>query len=414
MFNKNYLLVVLLSSVSIAFAEEDVTLNPDRPEEYIVQEGDTLWDISGRFLQEPWRWTEVWEGNPHIENPHLIFPGDVVSLVFKDGQPVLTVNGASVDDATHAAPKNRDVKLSPTVRAYPHVEEVRPIPVDAIWQFLRRIRIVQEKEMDEWPYILSIREGHLMASVGDTVYIRGLPGDVKETRYSIYRQGKALVNELKNPEKILGHEASYIGSIVIRRQGEPATGVVVSALQEILSGDRLIPESEEDASGKEYIPSVPQNTIDANILSVIDDPNKIGRYQIVAIDAGTDHGVEVGNVLAIYRSGEHVEDRVATGRYKTQNTVRNGGSGIGYDNRSAFNRELNLLIEDIKSLKDSFNFPDLITYWGRPGAHDKQVFVELPSEYIGTLMTFQVFDGLSYGLVMRAYRPIHLFDSVGN
>ena len=92
MFKKIYLLLVCLSISSISIAET-VTLNADRPDQYVVQKGDTLWDISAQFLQEPWYWPTIWDVNPQIENPHLIYPGDVVSLTFKDGQPMLTVNG---------------------------------------------------------------------------------------------------------------------------------------------------------------------------------------------------------------------------------------------------------------------------------------------------------------------------------
>ncbi len=414
MFNKIYFLVVLLCSASLVFAET-VALNPDHPDEYVVQKGDTLWDISGRFLKEPWRWTEIWEGNPHIENPHLIFPGDVVSLVFKDGQPVLVVNGEAMDEKKSRV-EDRNVKLSPTVRSYQRDDTVQPIPVDAIQQFLRRTRIVQKQEMEDWPYILSMYDGHLIAGVGDVAYIRGLPENLIETRYSIYRQGKALINQRRDAGKILGYEALYLGSIEInRQQSDPATGVIISTKQEILRGDRLLPESDENIGDEAYIPSMPKGTINANILSVIGDTIGIGRYQVVVIDAGADDGVEVGNILGIYRSGDVVEDRIATA--KNKQSVVAGGSGIGLDNRSAFNRELNALLEDLKSLKDSFDLPglvDLINYIGRPGAHEQQGFVELPPDYAGALMVFRVFDGLSYGLVMKARRTIRVLDSVGN
>ncbi|WP_177419715.1 LysM peptidoglycan-binding domain-containing protein [endosymbiont of Lamellibrachia barhami] len=81
-----------------------VELNPAHPESYEVVKGDTLWDISARFLHEPWLWPDVWYVNPQIANPHLIYPGDRIVLTYKDGRPILSLQRGS-----------QHLKLSPAV-----------------------------------------------------------------------------------------------------------------------------------------------------------------------------------------------------------------------------------------------------------------------------------------------------------
>lgn len=366
MFKKLYLLLVCLALSSNAIAET-VTLNADHPDQYVVQKGDTLWDISAKFLQEPWHWPNIWKANPQIENPHLIYPGDIVTLVFVDGQPMLTVDGSG-------AVNNRNVKLSPTVRSEERDEAIHSIPVDAIQQFLRRPRIVTDEEMKDWPYVVSSYDEHLISGSGNKLYVRGIPEDSTDTSYALYRKGSAYINPRKDKDEILGYEALYLGDVVIEKKGDPSSVIVTLAKQEILNGDRLVAVSKEQAS-HEFIPSTPYGEVDANIISVIDGVAEIGQYQVVVVDVGEGDGVEVGNVLGIYQSGKIVKDEIAT---------------------------------KVKTKKAS----PLVEYLGRPNA--KPELIELPAEYAGVLMLFRTFENVSYGLVMEAVSAIHILDSVRN
>ncbi len=402
MFKKiNFLLIFLsISSVSMA---DTLALNPDRPDEYVVQKGDTLWDISARFLQEPWYWPTIWQGNPQITNPHLIYPGDVISLEFKDGQPLLTVNGSG------RATDGRHVKLSPTIRSYETDDAIKSIPVDAIQQFLSRPRVVSKEEMDDWPYVVSSYDEHLVSGTGNKLYVRGLPEDSTETRYALYRKGPAYINSRKDKNKILGYEALYLGDVIIDQRGDPASAIVTLAKQEILNGDRLVVESAQDASN-EFIPTQPLRNVDANILSVIDGVAEIGQYQVVVVDVGDADGIEVGNVLGIYQSGKIVKDEIAT-KIKAKEEQERRLVVEGED-ESAFNKELSELANGLRDLKTDFDNSALVDYLGRPNA--KPELIELPGEYAGVLMVFRTFDNLSYGLVMKAVSPIHVLDSVKN
>ncbi len=392
MFKKICFLLAFLSLASISIADT-VTLNPDRPDEYVVQKGDTLWDISARFLQEPWYWPTIWQGNPQIEDPHLIYPGDVVSLKFKDGQPMLTVNasGMGVND--------RNVKLSPVVRYYDNDDAIPSIPVDAIQQFLTRPRVVTDEEMDDWPYVVSSYDQHLVSGAGNKLYVRGLSEDSTVTRYGLYRKGPAYINPRKDKDKVLGYEALYLGDVVIEKRGDPASVIVTLSKQEILNGDRLVAESDEDASN-EFTPSTPYRDIDANILSVFNGVAEIGQYQVVVVDVGDGDGVEVGSILAVYQSGTIVKDKIAT--------EIKGNQRIEIDPDDA----LGGMVDSIRNSITDFENSDLGRYLGRPNA--KPELIELPEEYAGVLMIFRIFENVSYALVMKAVSPIHVLDSVRN
>jgi hypothetical protein len=383
MFKKIYFLLVCLLFTPISIADT-VKLNAGHPDEYVVQKGDTLWDISAQFLQEPWYWPTIWRGNPQITDPHLIYPGDIVSLSVIDGQPILTVSGSGM------AVDGRNVKLSPVARSYERDDAIESIPVDAIQQFLTHPRIVTEDEMINWPYVVSSYDEHLISGAGNKIYVRGLDADSTETRYAIYRKGPAYINPRKDENRVLGYEALYLGDVVIEKRGDPASAIVTLSKQEILSGDRLVAESAGEAKN-EYIPSTPYQDVDANILSVIDGVAEIGQYQVVVVDVGDGDGVEVGSILGIYQSGNIVKDEIATEIKRNYEVDENVFPGSFW-----------------KDIHDS----DLIGYLGRWNTQPE--LVELPAEYAGVLMVFRTFENVSYGLVMKAVSPIHVYDSVRN
>ena len=321
MLNKFLLIMILVWGSAVCLADT-VTVNPDHPKSYVVQKGDTLWDITGKFLKEPWLWPQVWEANPQIENPHLIYPGDVISLEYKDGRPILAVRRGSKD--------SRYVRLSPTVRSYEKAEAIPTIPIDAIKQFLTRPLVVDKEEMSDWPYVVSSYNEHLVAGTGNKIYVRGLTDDDVGKRLAIYRKGKPYLKggvSLKNyqdgkyssfsippdvkDEDIIGYEAIYIGDAIVEKNGDPATAIVASANREILAGDRLARESGTDVNAN-FMPVSPTRDVNGNVISVFDGVSEIGQYQIVVLDLGTADGMQRGNVLGVYQSGKFVNDYVAT------------------------------------------------------------------------------------------------------
>ena len=283
-----FLFLMGLSTISLA---DTVAVKPGHPDSYVVQKGDTLWDISGKFLQKPWLWPQVWEANPQIENPHLIYPGDVVALKYKDGRPILSVARGGKDKS------GRYVKLSPTVRSYEKEEAIPTIPIESIKQFLTRPLVVTADEMKNWPYVVSTYDEHLVAGAGNKIYVRGMPEDASGKRYAIYRKGKPYINYQKDKNAILGYEALYIADAVLEKSGDPASFLVPRSKSEILTGDRLAVQEDSDISTN-FIPKPPGHEVNGNVLSVIGGLSVIGQYQVVVTDVGSKEGIDVGTVLA--------------------------------------------------------------------------------------------------------------------
>ncbi len=310
------------------------------PERYTVVKGDTLWDISERFLKSPWLWPEIWHANPQVANPHWIYPGDVIGLVYVDGQPRITT--------IQAGPENGVVKLSPKIKATPISTAIPTIPLDAIASFLSSNRVVEPAVMEAAPYVLIGKEQHLITAAGDTVFARGDVGGAE--RVGIYRAGKKFIDPVTN--EFLGLEAKAIATTEISAiNNEVISLEVLRSNEEIRQGDRLL-NTEDRIINSTFMPSKPEFDIRGQMISVNTGVGNIGQYNVVVVNRGERDGLKEGNVLAIYKDGGIVRD---------------------------------------------------------PYTKEK---IELPKERAGIMMIFRVFDKLSYGLILKATRPLAVMDEV--
>ena len=391
------ILITLFLTVAVSAAQADtVQVNPDHPDQYTVQKGDTLWDIAGRFLTQPWRWPEIWKVNPQIENPHLIYPGDVVKLTYEGSSPVLTVDrGTGV--TRRVQQQGRDVRLSPAIRSYTHDDAIPSIPIDVIREFLSKPLIVDKKELEGWPYVVSSYDQHLVGGTGNEIYVRGLPADSASKRFAIYRLGAPYKSDYKHPGRVLGYEAIYVGEAAVTKSGDPATAIVLSSEREVLNGDRLVPHSNTEVES-DFTPRAPDGAVSGSIISATDVLSEIGQYQIVVLDVGKEDGVEVGNVLGVFQSGQIVTDKIESGK-----SSKVAGEGTN---------PLSNIVGSVIRTKEDFDKTALVEFLGKPQSAGEKV--HLPETYAGVLMVFRTFDQISYGLVMEAKSPIHLKDTVKN
>tara|TARA_R110002050_G_scaffold269917_2_gene412626 strand:- start:172982 stop:174013 length:1032 start_codon:yes stop_codon:yes gene_type:complete len=335
-----FYLSVLFVLFSLPLFAKDVVLNANHPQEYVVVKGDTLWDISARFLERPWLWPEIWQVNPQIANPHLIYPGDVISLSYINGKPVLTLTRGSTT-----------YKLSPEAREIKLEEAISTIPRSAIAAFLSKPLVVDEDTLNNAPYIVASTDERLILGAGDRAYVRGIEGDEVE-QFSVFRGGKVYTD----PEttEVLGYEAIYTGDAFLEKARDTSTVMLRNTNREVLIGDRLLPV-DDGQDEMNFFPHSPEHDVNGRIISVFDGVSQVGPYQIVVLNRGSRESIEVGHVLAVMRAGQTISDSVSP------------------------------------------DTDDMIT---------------LPDESAGVAMVFKVFEKVSYALVMKASRPIHLNDKV--
>ena len=335
----------------VAVPAKKIRVKASHPRQYTVKKGDTLWGISNLFLQDPWYWPEIWQKNVQIQNPHLIFPGDVLTLVYVGGQPQILVNEAQHKAVQQDSGELPVKKLSPSIRSKALQASIPSIPGDAIRQFLSKPRVVTREQLDNAPRIIASDEKHLILGSGDRVYIRG-EIDKERVRFSVFRPGDELRDPVSN--ELLGYEAKYSGNVHITSYGDPASGDLTYTTQEVLIGDRLLPEDKSKLENL-YFPHIPDKDVDAQIISLYDALFGVAQLQIVVINKGERDGMEVGHLLATFTQGGVVRDH--------------------FDKRRS---------EPVK----------------------------LPNERSGLVMIFKTFDRVSYALTLESKRVIHNNDFV--
>ena len=340
MMKKTVLGCILLLVVSLVSQAGDVlSLKQGHPKSYVVVKGDTLWDISSMYLEDPWLWPEIWHVNPQVDNPHLIYPGDQLNLVYMGGRPKLVVK------------RNRDVKLTPQVRASALDLAIPAIPLDAIAPFLSNSRVVSSSQIEQAPYVLAGKDGHIVVGAGDELFARGV-FERGQDNYGIYRPGVAYIDP--DSDELLGYQAYAIANAnVIGLEGDIATLALNQSSEEVRRSDRLLPDEERRISSNFY-PSAPENPTNGYIISVEGGVSQIGQMDVVVVNKGDRDGLEVGHVLAIYRVGERVRDEVT-----------------------------------------------------------KEI-VKVPDSRAGLMMIFRTFEKVSYGLVLKATRPLSVMDRISN
>jgi hypothetical protein len=329
-------------------------LAANAPNQYTVKRGDTLWRISGLFLKSPWRWPELWGMNKQqIRNPHLIFPGQTLYLIKRDGRAMLSTEAPVGPDGT--------VRLSPRVRSELLDKDAIPaIPASVIEPFLSKPLIIEADGLNSAPRIIASSEtGRVFMGRGDVGYVRGIT-DTGVTSYQLFRPAKPL----KDPEtgQILAYEAFYLGTGDITRPGDPATLTITSSKEEMGVGDRLLPAEKEVSVN--YVPRAPEKDVVARVMSIYGGVDTAGNSFVVAINRGKADGLENGHVLQVWRTGATVED-------KTTRASEGMAKFLG-----------------------------------------KGEMVKLPDEPTGQAYVFRTFDRVSYALIMGVSRPVTVGDTL--
>jgi LysM repeat protein len=327
-------------------------MSPNAPDSYVVKRGDTLWGISKVFLRDPWYWPEIWQVNPQVHNPHLIYPGDTLRLVYIEGKPQILLQRAERGDAA---------RVEPRVRSQPLEASITTIPYATVAAFMSKPIVLDKDQIKGAPYVLDARDYHVLVADGETFYARGFNDTVElGAHYVVVRVGDALIDP--DDHRVLGYNGTFTGAGHVTRLGDPTTLLMTESMRETRSGDKLIPGGVDVPL--DFIPSPPRNATNGRIIAVSDGVSIIGQYQVVVINRGSHDGLAPGNVLAVFDTGPMVADT---------------------DKKGFFN------VDRFAAKK-----------------------VQLPSEHTGTFMVFKTFENISYGLIMEATDIIRVGDKVQN
>lgn len=270
------------------------------PSQYRVRQGDTLWGISAQFLRQPWRWPELWGMNrQQIRNPHLIYPGQVLYLIQRDGRAWLS----TVPDAGGV------VRLSPAVRdSDAEASAIASIPAADIEPFLIRPLVVDQGTLDTAARIVALPEARVYMGRGDSAYARGIVADAVGSDWQAYKPATPV----RDPRtgNVLGYEAQYQGNVRLVRGPEGpdavSTVTVTQAVQEMGPGTLLMPQPAREAV--RYVPHAPAGAVNGAVAAVYGGVKYGGAKQVVVLNVGTAAGLEPGTVLALSRTGGVVRD----------------------------------------------------------------------------------------------------------
>ena len=358
--------LVVLSGFFNVFADV-LQIRDDAPASYVVKKGDTLWDISAMYLNEPWLWPQLWQMNPQIDNPHLIYPGDTLTLVYDaQGRPRLMVN-------------DNVKRLSPGVRKTMKGDDaVSTLPLSMIRHYLTFEQSLTDEQIAALPYILG-SDANVKHSVADhTIYAKGVlePG----ASYGVYRKGKPYI-DLENGE-LLGYETTLVATARAFRAGREATEDspteaaslnVLSVKREIKQGDRLMPALEGQALPAFFVMQKPEFEVNGTIIDTTSNLREFSKWDIVVLNRGALNELKAGHMLGIYRNSPTVIDT---------------------ENGPVYVEDANKLQKVLKNFSDDT--------------------IALPREKVGELMVFKVSERSSFAIVTKTQRPIRVGDSISN
>jgi hypothetical protein len=361
---KKILLTLSLCACSLIALADQLKINDDAPKSYVVKKGDTLWDISELFLKQPWLWPKLWRLNPEINNPHLIYPGDVLTLVFDEqGSPMLVVEPTKEKPSYKWSPKIRQKNKSDSA--------IRLLPLEVIAPFMKYDHLFSAKQLEALPHVIGSDEGYRSSITGFKVYVNK---DLELAKtYAIYDKGEEIIDP--DTEKSLGFYVNLVATGQALRTGnmsksEPATLKISTAKREIRSGDYVVPVHEGQMLPSIFEMKAVNKEFRGTIVKAVSDGREFGKLEVVMLNRGLEDQVAVGDVMAIKRLSPSVVETNSGPKY-TQEAPR----------------------------------------WNRMLASDGSDY-KMPEEPLGELMVFKVYQTASMALILRTEKPARLQDVV--
>ncbi|MDW7551044.1 LysM peptidoglycan-binding domain-containing protein [Pseudoalteromonas peptidolytica] len=363
--------IMIASCTVFSVKAEPLTVKADAPQHYVVKKGDTLWDISKMYLRSPWKWKQLWQWNPNIANPDLIYPGDNLKLQYDaHGNPMLILDKGIK-------------KLSPHVRVINQKSTAIPtLPLPMMEPFLRFEQTLSESKFAQSPIVLGADRNVKNASPGHLLYVKA--DLVKGGHYAIYRRGDTY--RALDSNKTLGLEAVLVGSGHVVEQGNmkagrPAKLHLEVAKQEVRAGDIVLPIASGQSYPAQFSMARPKQQTSGRIIASDNKLREFSTMSVVVLDVGSKAQLKEGNVLDIVRQSPTVIESQHGPRY----------------------------------IEDASRLDKMITQmgsWFGEENDDSSIVWHMPKEKVGEVMVFKVYEDLSYAMVVATSEPIRVGDYV--
>jgi hypothetical protein len=230
---------------------------------YTIKPGDTLWDISSKFLKNPFLWPKLWQRNPYIGNPHWIYPGNPIRLstmteIKKEEPKKEVVEKKSTEELKEA----KEVKEANEVKEVKEVRKAEPLPIEKKPEVVVEAKPVEEKPpvfsgvrsagfLSDIDYkgigiILANKEGKTLMAEGDILHLAFKTSEpiLIGNKYTVIRASEIIRHPLTGKKE--SRKYNITGNIqIIDQHGNFYVGKVVEAFDAILVGDLIWPYSKE-------------------------------------------------------------------------------------------------------------------------------------------------------------------------
>lgn len=275
------LFALAITSTPLALANEGdvLRLRADAPQQYVVKKGDTLWAISEIFLDDPWLWPELWQINEDIANPHLIYPGDRLTLIYVDGKPRLTRKSQQV-----LLPEGQVAAKGDAIPWFPG-EWLQPFMIDH--------RVIASEQLEDLPQIMGDNRKASRVNGMAPVYVSGKPA------FGSYRVYTPVAQVGDNT--LLRYVAKAELSVNF---GDLVEGTLSHLQREVKLGDVLL--EGDDPVLPERIEITSGQPLTGYIAAALNERKQQGLYDIVLLPYGSSSGVKIGQMYQAVRAGVEV------------------------------------------------------------------------------------------------------------
>ncbi|PSU88361.1 peptigoglycan-binding protein LysM [Photobacterium kishitanii] len=291
------LIISFILFMPLVVAAPQPQLKNSYPDVYVVKKGDTLWDISALFLSNPWSWPQLWQKNSAIKNPHLIYPGDRLQLIWVNGKPQLSLN--------------KFIKLSPQMRVVR--QPITSLPGYVMVAYVAQDKLISAEAIPAQPQVLGTSEERGYIAVGDVLWAD--QSLALSSQWRVYRLEQDFVRQ-DNPSKTentaITARISTLKEIadvtVIASDGVTSQLQVDRFQQEIMPNDILLPLRGRDINADlSFFPITPPLSLSATVLGQISGYSYISNYDVIVLDRGHLDGMVAGQVFELFKPGAQVQ-----------------------------------------------------------------------------------------------------------